>query len=70
MSKWINDIQTPHERRTKYNFIRYCGLSRNMANCMRDWSLGHIINYLFGNIHYENEAWQTYGLNNKGIKEE
>lgn len=42
----INKQQTPHERRTKYNFLRYSGVSSQMAERMRDWTLSHILQLL------------------------
>jgi len=34
---FINDRQTPEERKAKYALLRRCGFDHSWANKMRDW---------------------------------
>jgi len=45
---FVNERQTPKERRTKYNFLKMSGLSTDNSIRMRDWTMLHILLFLRG----------------------
>lgn len=49
-----NGKQSKLERRTKFRFLKYCGLSDKQSQRMRDWSYNHIVIYLSANAFYDN----------------
>lgn len=42
----VNGKQSKEARIIKERFVRVCGFESKVARVLRDWSLGHIIQYL------------------------
>ena len=49
-SHWVKERHGKRSRRVKYAFLRECGLSRDDADRLKDWTHNHIIKYLHANI--------------------
>lgn len=47
--QYVNGRQTKRDRRCKYGFLRAAGLSVAQCDRMRDWTMNHIVQFLFEN---------------------
>jgi len=60
MNGFINSIQTPKERRIKYNFVRLASKDVGLAVRMRDWTVPHIIQALHAIKHKKYNGVDKY----------
>ena len=51
LTKFVNLLQTPEERRDKYAFCRECGASRNLAYRLRDFRWTKLNLFLDAYLH-------------------
>lgn len=52
LGNWINARQTREERKVKYHFMRMAKVDHGMAMRMRDWTMNHIILFLYSNKYH------------------
>ena len=53
---FINQTQTREERQVKYKFLRIAGCNISQARRMRDWTISHIILYLWSKKNDANKS--------------